>query len=257
MNIIKAGYSILAPDLDNPATAGLIYRMIELAGRTCYKSENHITDESAERFVRDIVAREHEAMLEHVSMTVRFVVDRGVSHELVRHRLVSFAQESTRYCNYSKDRFGKEITVIEPVFFRALSEERKKAVRNMISGVVKMLPNDFDNFELEYARWYDSCASAEKSYFSMMKFGATAQEARCVLPNSLKTEVVMTANMREWRHFLKLRAAGTTGAPHPQMLEVTIPLLNELRMKLPALFEDIHPMKGTCEDESLDTNAKT
>ena len=217
MKIIKANYHILSPDLDDPNCAGRIYRKIEYAGRTCYKSTDKITDESAEKFVRNICKNNHEAMLEHESITVKFTVDRGVSHELVRHRLASFAQESTRYCNYSQDKFGSEITVIKPCFYREYSEE--------------------------YDLWKSAMENAEYEYFQLLNAGSTPQEARSVLPNSLKTEVVMTANIREWRHFLKLRAAGVTGKPHPQMLEVAVPLLNELRLKLPALFDDILPME--------------
>lgn len=219
MKIVNAGYSILRPDLDNPNSAKKIYQTIELAGRTCYKSYDQITDESAERFVRAIVKNGHEAILEHVSMTVVFTVDRGVSHELVRHRLASYAQESTRYCNYSQNKFGNEITVIRPCYLD-------------------------DNSTGKFNTWSRAMVDCENAYFMMLKQGCTPQEARAVLPNSLKTEVVMTANMREWRHFLKLRAAGETGKPHPQMLEVAVPLLNELRLKLPAIFDDIFPMGG-------------
>lgn len=235
MRIINASFDIL--NLDNPSD---IYKAIERAGRTCYKSESNITDESAEKFVRNIIRHGHEAMLEHASMTVRFIVDRGISHELVRHRIASFAQESTRYCNYSKDKFGNEITVIEPCFFKHISDERKEEIKLLTTIYGNELKT---NLEAQYYFWFDACTNAENQYFLMIKAGATAQEARAVLPNSLKTEVIMTANMREWRHFLKLRASGSTGMPHPQMLEVAIPLLNELREKLPAIFEDITPLE--------------
>ena len=217
MKIINAGYKITKPDLDGPNAAGRIYREIEQMGRLCYKSEDQITDESAEKFVRTLVKNGHEAMLEHASMSVIFTVDRGVSHELVRHRLASFAQESTRYCNYSKDKFGTEITVIQPWYL--------------------------DSSSGAYNSWVREMNEAEKAYFAMLNQGCSPQEARAVLPNSLKTEIGMTANMREWRNVLKLRAAGTTGRPHPQMLEVMVPLLNELRLKLPALFDDIVPLR--------------
>ncbi len=217
MRIIKPTYQILDPvDMDSPDVAMRIYKKLEYAGRTCYKSENSITDESSEKFVRTIIKNGHEAMLEHAGMTVKFIVDRGVSHELVRHRLASFAQESTRYCNYSKDKFGNELTFIRPCFF-------------------------MDEDSQEYKLWHDMCQAAEHAYLAMLMTNIPPQEARSILPNSLKTEVVMTANIREWRHFFNLRAAGITGMPHPQMLEVTVPLLNECRIKLPALFEDIKP----------------
>ena len=229
MKIIGASYKILNADLNDPEIPKAIYRRIEQAGRTCYKSESTISDESAERFVRNIVKNGHEAMLEHAFMTVLFTVDRGISHELVRHRLASFAQESTRYCNYSKDKFGNEITVVKPVFFT--------------EDYLQAHPEEKATYLKRYSAWYSSCSFAESSYFQMLREGATPQEARNVLPTSVKTEVVMTANMREIRHFLKLRAAGETGKPHPQMLEVAVPLLNELRDKLPAIFEDITPME--------------
>lgn len=213
MKLIHASYEIMTP-----INAKDIYQMLEKAGRTCYKSEDKITEESSEKFVRAIVKRGHEAMLEHASLTVRFIVDRGVSHELVRHRIASFAQESTRYNNYSQDKFGNELTFIRPAWHI-----------------------DFPG----YVVWHEAMKNAEKAYFDMLASGCTPEEARSVLPNSLKTEVVMTCNLREWRHFLKLRAAGVTGKPHPQMLEVAVPLLNELREKLPAVFEDILPMEET------------
>ena len=187
-----------------------ILKKIERCGRVCYKSEGKITEGSAERFVASIVKRGHEAVLEHASVTVKFVVDRGVSHEIVRHRLASYCQESTRYCNYSKDDFGTEITVIKPYY---LTEHT-----------------------LGYDRWYNGCKCAEREYFNLLNWGCTPQEARAVLPNSLKTEVVMTANLREWRTFFKLR---TTDAAHPQMREVARPLLDAFKKMIPIVFDDI------------------
>lgn len=205
MRIIAPSTEILTP-LDRDA----ILKHIELCGRVCYKSENRITPESAENFVRGIIALKHEAVLEHYSFSVRFIVDRGVSHEIVRHRLASYCQESTRYCNYSGDRFGNEITVIKPYF---LTEGTNG-----------------------YKKWAEACETAEREYFTLLEWGCTPQEARAVLPNSLKTELIMTANLREWRHFFKLR---TSPAAHPQMYEVTIPLLKEVQEKIPVVFEDL------------------
>lgn len=205
MEIIPASYEILTP-LDGPE----ILRTIERAGRVCYKSEDKIADGSAERFVRSIIERGHESVLEHVSLSVRFIVDRGVSHELVRHRVASFSQESTRYCNYSKDGFGGEITAIRPCFLEEGS--------------------------YTWTQWKSACLYAEGRYFQMLDCGCTPQEARSVLPNSLKTEVVMTANLREWRHILRLR---TDKAAHPSMREVMCPLLAELKERVPVIFDDI------------------
>ena len=177
----------------------------------CYKSEDKITEGSAETMVKALIKRGHEAMLEHYSFSVKFIVDRGVSHELVRHRLVSFAQESTRYCNYGSKE--GEITVIEPCFWRKGS--------------------------IEYNEWFSACEMAESYYLSLFSLNATPQEARDVLPTSTKTEIVVTANLREWRHFFKLRAVGVTGKPHPQMLEVAVPLLKEVKEKIPVVFDDL------------------
>lgn len=238
MKIIKPGYEIL----DLPKDPREIYKKIERAGRTCYKSEDRITDYSAEKFVRAMVRNGHEAMLEHASLSVVFTVDRGVSHEIVRHRIASFAQESTRYCNYSNDKFGREITVIDPCFFKDIPDVRKAGIMDFMDGIIKEIPTKMTNRDRAFAEWYAACEHAESAYFSMLDEGCTPQEARAVLPNSLKTELVVTASIREWRHIFKLRAAGETGKPHPQMLEIMIPLLEELKEELPALFFDIEPM---------------
>lgn len=207
MKIINASTEILTP------ITGDELRRIEYAGRTCYKSEDKITDDSAKKFVENLIKRGHEAMLEHSSLSVKFICDRGVSHELVRHRLASFAQESTRYCNYSKDKFGNELTFIKPCFLEDGSDP--------------------------YIHWKHAMLNAEVYYFTMLSSGCTPQEARSVLPNSIKTEVVMTANYREWRHFFWLRAARKTGPAHPQMEELTVPLLYEVSGLIPVVFDDI------------------
>lgn len=247
MNIIRASYQIMKPDLDAPDAAMKVYRDIEESGRVCYQSEAAMTEESGEKFVRTMVRNGHDAMLEHTTMKVRFTVDRGVSHELVRHRLCSFAQESTRYCNYSKNKFGNEITVIEPCFYDSIPEKEKELCRRALHDPFDVEANEFilngiTDLHRRYARWYDDCLTSERDYIMMLELGATPQEARSVLPHSLKTEVVVCTNMREWRNIFKLRAAGEHGTPHPQMLEVMVPLLNECKLKLPALFDDIQPM---------------
>lgn len=209
MRIVTPGYEILA-ELDGMA----ILKHIERIGRVCYKSEDRITDDSCVAFVRMLIERGHEAMIEHYSFSVKFICDRGVSHEIVRHRLASFAQESTRYCNYSRKMFGSEITVIKPCFF----EDGGEMVGN------------------KYYIWQNAMDKAEKMYFFLINLGCPPQEARSVLPNSLKTEIVMTANLREWRHFLRLR---TSKAAHPQMREIAVPLLEELKRLIPVVFDDI------------------
>jgi thymidylate synthase (FAD) len=205
MQAIKA-YTQIYGDIDGQE----ILNKIERCGRVCYKSEGKIEEGSAAKFVANIIKRGHEAVLEHASITVKFVVDRGVSHEIVRHRIASYCQESQRYCNYAKDDFGKEITFIIPEYLDYKSEG--------------------------WNTWKEAMKEAEKAYFKMIDLGFTPQEARAVLPNSTKTEVVMTANLREWRAFFKLR---TSKAAHPQMREVTIPLLEELKQMIPVIFDDI------------------
>ena len=187
-----------------------ILKQIELAGRTAYKSEDKITPDSARNFVKMIILRGHLSVLEHQFITVRIICDRGVSHEIVRHRLASYTQESTRYCNYTKGKFGSEITVIEPCFW---SQDDEK-----------------------YRVWKQTIEQIEAGYNKLIELGATPQEARSVLPNSLKTEIVMTMNLREWRHFFTLR---TSPAAHPQMREIAIPLLKEFQKRIPVIFSGL------------------
>lgn len=209
MRIIKASF-ILEDSFDGNE----IIKKIELAGRTCYKSEKIITSDSAKIFVKKLIETGHESVIEHEKITVRIICDRGVTHEIVRHRIASYSQESTRYCNYSKSKFGSEITVIEPCFWkRGNSADLEK-----------------------YVVWKKLMEESEKAYIKLIELGATPQEARSVLPNSLKTEIVITMNLREWRHFFKLR---TTEAAHPQMREIARPLLDEFKKRIPIIFDDI------------------
>ena len=216
MKIIKAGYEIL-----DELNGEEILKKIEKVARVCYKSEDKIAEGSAEKIVRALIKSKHLAMLEHFSFSVKFIVDRGISHEIVRHRVASFAQESTRYCNYGNK--GGDITVIEPHYWNYVPND---VVRNSLHDI-----------------WVEGVAKAEDRYLELLSYGASPQEARAVLPNSLKTEVVMTANLREWRHFFSLRACGETGKPHPQMLEVAVPLLKELKGTIPVVFDDLEPME--------------
>ncbi len=206
MKIIEPYFEILDP-IDGKA----ILRKLELAGRTCYKSEDRMTPASAPDFIRRIIKSGHHSVLEHVSITVKLVCDRGVTHELVRHRLASYSQESTRYANYSRDRFGKEITVVKPPFW----------------------PEDSP----PYRQWYEAMKAAETHYMRLSEMGASPQEARSVLPNSLKTEIVMTCNIREWRHVFQLRCSPQA---HPQIRQVMLPLLEEFHQKIPVLFDDLY-----------------
>lgn len=178
-------------------------QLIERCGRVCYKSEDRITSDSAERFVRQIIKSGHESVLEHAKATVKVVCDRGVSHEIVRHRLASYSQESTRYCNYSGD-----MVFIKPPFT--------------------------DNSH--YQAWLLAMRDAEEKYRLMTARGAKPEEARSVLPNSLKTEIVMTMNFREWRHFFRMRLSKRA---HPQMREVAALIYTELRRAVPVVFEGL------------------
>ena len=219
MNKVKASYEIL-----NNIDGIKELQHIEKIGRVCYKSEGNITKdgESAKKFVEMLIKNGHEAMIEHSSLSVKFIVDRGVSHELVRHRIASFAQESTRYCNYSKDKFGSECTFID-----------------LADGIMldtKMQNMSAEEIDLILEEWTTAMKDTENHYMKMLELGATPQIARSVLPNSTKTEITITANYREWRNFFKLR---TAKAAHPSMREVTIPLLNELKKRIPIIFDDI------------------
>lgn len=234
MHTLKPSFIIEAymPDME---------KVIEAAGRTCWKSEDKICEGSAEPFIERLKNVKHESVLEHGYITVRFVMDRGVSHEIVRHRIASFSQESTRYANYGKDKFGSEISVIDPFFFD-INEERKPLVLPKINynsymaraelrpdmGVEVMM-NSFDV-------WFLTCLWTEWGYMTLLKeFGRTPQEARSVLPNSLKTEIVVSANVREWRKILQLRC---DRAAHPQMREIMIPLREEFASRWPVLFTE-------------------
>ena len=205
MRVINASVS-LESDFDPDK----ILRLIERAGRVCYKSEDRIADGSAEKLIRNLISRGHESVLEHASITFRVICDRGVSHEFVRHRIASYSQESTRYCNYAGGKFGGELTFIKPCFW-----------------------SDGDR---NYERWLRIMSTIEKTYLEMISDGALPQEARSILPNSLKTEIFVTMNIREWRHFLRLR---TDKKAHPQMREVALRIYEILSKELPVLFADI------------------
>lgn len=204
MRIIKPYVYLKKTEMDNSKLF-----TIEYAARLCYKSEGMMTNEVNESFIEKRIAAKDESVLEHEKVTVFFVVDRGITHEIVRHRVGSYSQESTRYCNYSGDKFGNEITVIEPFYYT--------------------------NRPGEYKIWKEKCESIEQEYMNLLKTGV-AQEARSILPNSLKTEIAVTYNLREWRHFFSLRCSKYA---HPQMQQVTIPLLLEFKKHLSPVFKDI------------------
>ena len=220
--------------LEDKIDGQAILKKIERIGRVCYKSENNITEDSAERFVKNIMNRNHESVLEHVSISVRVICDRGVSHEIVRHRIASYSQESSRYCNYSNDKFGNELTFIKPCWFKSSIEDLNTYAN--IRGT-------FDKIENvgEWV-WVDTLRSAEISYFTLLETCIwTPEQARSILPNSLKTEIVMTMNLREWRHFFKLRCAK---AAHPQTREIANMILEKFRNSISVVFDDI---EGECK----------
>ena len=211
MKEIRPSFEIM-DDIDGAK----ILQKLERCGRVCYKSEDKITEGSAEKFIGMILKSGHESVLEHEKLTVKFVCDRGVTHEIVRHRIASYSQESTRYCNYSKDKFGNELTFIRPCFWADDSDE--------------------------YAVWKQAMEDIEKTYVKLISLGAKPEEARSILPNSLKTEIVCTMNLREWRHFFRLRTAERA---HPQIREISVALLDELKKRIPVIFDDINTSDGT------------
>lgn len=226
MKLIKPSYEILTQINREDVLKG-----IEAIGRICYKSEDRITEGSASRFVDQIMDRKHDSVIEHISLSVKFICDRGVTHELVRHRLASYSQESTRYCNYSKDKFDNQLTFILPCWFKIV-----------IEGIYDYFdngPGELGELTPEY-RWLRMMQEIEMQYKTLIKDGWNPQQARSILPNSLKTEIVATANLREWKHILTLR---TSQQAHPQMREIMIPLLRELQEILPEIFGDIQ-IKG-------------
>ena len=221
MKLIKPSFEILS-FIDSD----IILKNIEVAGRTCYKSEDAITNESAPKFIQMLINKGHESVLEHEKLTIRFVCDRGVSHEIVRHRLASFSQESTRYCNYSKDKFDGQLTFIIPNWIDDIEEGEYVA-----HSTYHHAQEDANK------QWYDVCMNAEFVYQDLISKGWQAQQARSILPNSLKTEIVVTANLREWRTIFKQR---TSNAAHPQMREIMNPLLSELKELIPVVFDDLN-----------------
>lgn len=207
MKIIEPSFRFLggrAPD-----SAVILYRIAE-AGRVCYQSEA-TTDNKT--FVRNLIKRGHESVLEHAIISVRIICDRGVSHELVRHRIASYSQESTRYCNYSKDKFGHELTFIRPPW---VDQDA-------------YYPSASD-------AWIKTMLDIECEYMDLIERGWTPEQARTILPNSLKTEIVVTMNLREWRHFFRLRCAP---AAHPQMRQIANLLLENFKLCVPVVFDDL------------------
>ena len=209
---------IVQPRIIVPYIDGVkIMKNIEKAGRTCYKSAGK-TEDSYKNFIKNCINRGHESVIEHEKVTVRLVTDRGTMWDITRHRHCSFSIESSRYCNYSKDKFGNEIKVIEPFFLKPDLQAE---------GLEQWQP---------YLAWISAIQQSEKSYFDILNNGGTPDKARMVLPASLATEICMTANIREWRHIFSLRCQNTV---HPHIRQVMIPLLLHFKEVMPELFDDI------------------
>lgn len=214
MQYVGSDYEII-PMADGVA----ILKHLERITRLCYKSEDKITDTSYISMMKSIISRKHFAMLEHATISVLFQTDRGVTHEMVRHRIASFAQESTRYCNYSNDKFGSELSILAVENYWNSDSDRDKELRRMDKAVHEFV---------------------EHMYMTAVQgLGAKPQEARRWLTNATKAGIVVTANIREWRHIFDLRAIGSTGAPHPDMVAIMTPLLLEMANYIPIVFDDL------------------
>ena len=204
VQVVKSSFEILTP-----VDADFVLRHIENCGRTCYQSFDKKDETSHLRFLKHIISRHHESVIEHFSVSVKFTMDRAIANELVRHRLASFSQESTRYCCYAKEKFGNEITVIKPVML----EENTPA----------------------YHTWKNSMDIIEKSYLDMLKQGQTPETARSVLPCCLKTQIVVSANLREWKHIFSMRCSE---AAHPDIRFLMRDLKAEFQKRIPIIFDD-------------------
>jgi len=205
VRIIEPSYEIMTP-IDGRA----ILKHLELCARNCYKSEDKITEDSAVKMIKKIIELKHEAMIEHFSITVKFTTDLSFYKDVTRHRIASFAIESTRYCMYAKDKFGSELTVTKPC--------------------------NIDEGTPEYAEWLQCMKDIERAYLAMAALGCKPDQCRMLLPHSVKADVILTANLREWRHIFKLRA---DKAAHPCIQELMKPLLREFSSRIPVVFDDL------------------
>ena len=252
MRLVRPSAKILPYSQSYDSAVGVV----AMASAQCYNSALPDTMAELEEYIRKRVGAKHESILEHASVSAKFTVDRGVTHELVRHRLCAFTQESTRYCNYAKDRFGNHVTFIIPPWFDdiptgviqqietfGISDDYEIAVEETFGGAVVFRYKDStiaDSYDGLTSTWLRSLLMAEYAYLVSLERGtAKPEEARSMLPNATKADIIVTANMREWRHIFRLRALGTTGRPHPQMLEVMVPLLAEFKQQYPVFFEDL------------------
>ncbi len=214
MKLIKPYYQLLTELNGNN-----ILKSLEQFGRICYKSEDKITPDSSQRFCSNILTNQHLSVIEHISLSVKFIVSRSFTHELVRHRLCSFSQESTRYCNYK----NMGLTFILPHWVDIREGEYQ-------------YDDPLETKDLPSIDWAKCMWETEHYYLSLISKNCSPQHARAVLPNSLKTEIITTTNLREWRHILSLR---TSNKAHPEMREIMLPLMNELKSKIPIIFDNL------------------
>ena len=221
MILVRPKHEIMAiMGVDNPDDCHIPLQLIERAGRTCYKSEKLITEDSSKKFIETIIKSGHHSVIEHSALTVKFICDRGVTHELVRHRLCAFSQESTRYCNYKGG-----VTFVIPPWCKDLG-----------AGNFTIFDRETQALGNNTVEFVSLLLHAEETYKELLDNGWSPQQARSVLPNSLKTEIVVTANFREWRHIFNLRCSKSA---HPQMREIMIPLLGKVKNIIPVIFDDI------------------
>ena len=233
MKIIKP-YHIIESEIDYQK----ILAHLEKCGRVCYQSGDLANEKSAEKFIGGIIKSGHESVIEHISITVRFITNRGVTHEMVRHRLASYSQESTRYCSYNRDKFDNQLTYIQPPWFKTdiIGEHDIKWI-----GVYGADTKSTHRLDKAENRWFWNCAVGERDYLRLLDEGWIPQQARDVLNNSIKTEIVMTCNVREWREVFRQRCSKYA---HPEIREIMIPTLIEFQEKMPILFNDIEYYKG-------------
>ena len=221
MKSIKPSFEILSN-----INGDEMLRSIEMAGRLCYQSNHKIEDGSAPKFIEMILKRGHLSVIEHVGFSVMFISNRGFSHEQVRHRIASFSQESTRFCNYSTDKFGNEIQCIDLTdslkTYGIHQKENREFTPEEITNIMSIFVSAWDDAQA----WYND----------LIDEGVQAQFARNVLPIGLKTSIAVTCNLREWREIFTQRTAKVA---HPQMKELMRPLLEEIKRKIPIIFDDI------------------
>ncbi len=207
------------------------YNKIALAARTCYKSEDKSNSETDKNLVKGLTLSGHHAMLEFADMTIKVICNRGISHQILRHRIASFAQESTRYCNYSSNKFDNQIRFILP-YWCNLPVDLNEKIKNR-HFVDSEIFNDFCALGASYKKWIESCQRCEQDYFFSLGYGLKPQDARDLLNHSVKTELNIKANMREWVHIFKLRCSKKA---HPQLKSLFEPLLWKMQEEFPEIF---------------------